>query len=240
MALTTRVWSASKILLLVVALVTTYVLSAALAARVALRVREVQVPTLVGMPVSGASATVAGLDLGLRVDEGRRSDVKIPSGHIAEQDPAPGSVARRGRTVKVWLSAGGLMPAVPKLVGETERTALLRLQQDGLVAPTVSEIRSNDFPADAVVAQNPAPGTRDATVSLLINRSDRAAAYVMPDLIGVNGARVTDILRSAGFRVAVVGQNPYPGVPAGLVIRQSPQAGFQVTPGDTVSLEVSR
>jgi beta-lactam-binding protein with PASTA domain len=38
----------------------------------------------------------------------------------------------------------------------------------------------------------------------------------------------------------VVGQNPYPGVPPGVVIRQSPQAGFQVTLGDTVSLEVSR
>jgi beta-lactam-binding protein with PASTA domain len=62
----------------------------------------------------------------------------------------------------------------------------------------------------------------------------------MPDLIGVNGARAAEALRADGFRVAVVGQNPYPGVPAGIVIRQSPQAGFQVTPGDTVSLEVSR
>jgi beta-lactam-binding protein with PASTA domain len=62
----------------------------------------------------------------------------------------------------------------------------------------------------------------------------------MPDLIGVNGDRAADVLRTAGFRVAVVEQDPYPGVPAGVVIRQSPQAGFQVTPGDTVSLEVSR
>ena len=77
-------------------------------------------------------------------------------------------------------------------------------------------------------------------MSLLVNRSERAAAFVMPDLIGLNGARAADVLRSGGFRVAVVGQNPYPGVPAGVVIRQSPQAGFQVAPGDTVSLEVSR
>ncbi len=240
MALTTRVWSASKFLLLVVALLTTYVLSAVLAARVALRVREVKVPALVGMPVSGASALVGSLDLALRVDEARRADPKIPSGHIAQQDPSPGAVARRGRTVKVWISSGGRMPEVPKLVGETERTATLRLQEDGLQAPTISEIRSNAFPADTVVAQNPPPGTRGGPVAVLINRSDRAAGYVMPDLIGVNGARAADILRASGFRVAVVGQNPYPGVPSGLVIRQSPQAGFQVTPGNTVSLEVSR
>ena len=39
----------------------------------------------------------------------------------------------------------------------------------------------------------------------------------MPDLIGVNGDRAADILRSRGFRVAVVGSNPYPGVAAGIV-----------------------
>ena len=53
----------------------------------------------------------------------------------------------------------------------------------------------------------------------------------MPDLIGVNGDRAADILRARGFRVAVVGSNPYPGVAAGIVLRQSPQAGFQIAPG---------
>ncbi len=77
-------------------------------------------------------------------------------------------------------------------------------------------------------------------MSLLVNRGDRAASYVMPDLIGVNGVRAADVLRTGGFRVAVVAQNPYPGVPAGVVLRQAPQAGFQLTLGDTVSLEVSR
>src|SRR5262245_34355568 len=46
MALKTRVWSAGKILLLVVALGATYTLFAAAAMRLALRTREVQVPDL--------------------------------------------------------------------------------------------------------------------------------------------------------------------------------------------------
>jgi eukaryotic-like serine/threonine-protein kinase len=240
MALTTRMWSAGKVLLIGGALLSTYGLSAALAARVALRLREVKVPALVGQPLSNASASVGNLGLTLKVDEVRRSDSKVAAGRIAQQDPAAGSVARRGRTVKVWLSTGGRVAAVPKLLGETERAAQLRLEQDGLTLSAVSEIRSNELPADVVVAQDPPPGARGAAVSFLVNRSERAAAYVMPDLIGVNGARAADVLRSGGFRVAVVAQSPYPGVPAGVVTRQSPQAGFQVTPGDTVSLEVSR
>jgi beta-lactam-binding protein with PASTA domain len=40
--------------------------------------------------------------------------------------------------------------------------------------------------------------------------------------------------------VAVVGSMPYPGVASGVVLRQSPQAGFQIAPGEPISLEVSR
>jgi beta-lactam-binding protein with PASTA domain len=56
----------------------------------------------------------------------------------------------------------------------------------------------------------------------------------------VNGERAAEFLRSRGFRVAVVGNHPYPGVPAGIVIRQTPAGGFQVAPGEAISLEVSR
>ena len=48
MALTTRVWSAGKLLLLGVALVLTYVVFAAASMRIAIRTREVMVPTLTG------------------------------------------------------------------------------------------------------------------------------------------------------------------------------------------------
>ena len=120
----------------------------------------------------------------------------------------------------------------PALIGETERTAQLRLSQDGLALSAVSEIRSPAYPSDVVVAQDPRATRRAASaVTLLVNRGDRGVNYVMPDLIGVNGDRAAEILRGHGFRVAVVGTTPYPGVAAGIVVRQSPQAGFQIAPG---------
>ena len=106
-----------------------------------------------------------------------------------------------------------------------------------------AEIRSGDYTAGTVVAQNPPPKQSTPTgarISLLINRGERGQSYVMPDLIGVNGDRAADLLRSRGFRVSVVGDHPYPGVPAGIVLRQSPQGGFQIGPSDPISLEVSR
>jgi len=80
----------------------------------------------------------------------------------------------------------------------------------------------------------------DEEIDLLVNRGEHGASYVMPDLIGVNGDRAGEILRGRGFRVAVVASNPYPGVAAGIVLRQSPQGGFRIAPGEPISLEVSR
>jgi serine/threonine-protein kinase len=126
------------------------------------------------------------------------------------------------------------------LVGQTERTARIRLEQDGLEIGSVSEFRSPDYPADAIVSQDPPATTRAPKVALLINRGEQAATFVMPDVIGMDGERAAQTLRARGFRVAIVGSQPYPGVPAGTVVRQQPAGGFQVGPADTISIEVSR
>jgi serine/threonine-protein kinase len=240
MALKTRVLGAGKILIVSIALVATYLVFAVGAARIALKAREVRIPDLRGRSVNDASAQLDDLGLTLKVDEIRRSDARVAAGHVAGQEPDAATAVRRGRSVKVWLSAGARVARVPNLTGETERTAQLRLQQDGLGLASTAEIRSNDYPPDTVVAQEPPPNASGTQVSLLVNRSERGATYVMPDLIGLNGDRAADVMRNNGFRVAVVGRQSYPGVPAGVVLRQSPQAGFQVAPGEAISLEVSR
>jgi serine/threonine-protein kinase len=240
MPLKTRMWSAGKLVLLGGALVATYIVFAAASMRLALRAREVQVPNFAGRTANEATTIAAEVGLALRVDDTRRPDPKIEAGRIVAQEPVAGSTARRQRSVRVWISSGQRATSTPLLVGETERAAELRLAQDGLALTTVSEIRSHDLPSDVVVAQHPPPKSAAAQVALLVNRGERGLSYVMPDLIGVNGDRAADILRERGFRVAVVGSMPYPGVAAGIVIRQSPQGGFQIGPGEPISLEVSR
>ena len=240
MALTTRVWSAGKLLVLVGALILTYVLSAAIGMRVALKTREVQVPPLTGKTVNEATGLLTEAGLNLKVEEGRRLDPKVPAGQIVTQDPVAGVRTRRERSVKVWVSGGPRSTTIPELSGESERTAQLRLQQEGLGLASTAEIRSSDYPAGTVVAQFPAARTNAAQVALLVNRGERGARYVMPDLIGVDGSRAAEMLRTRGFRATVVGDHPYPGVGPGIVLRQSPQAGFQIAPGEPISLEVSR
>src|SRR6185436_17861056 len=165
MALRTRVWSAGKLLLLGGALAATYVLFAAASMRVALRSREVQVPNLTNRTANEVSGIAAELGLTLKVDDSRRPDPKIGAGRVVAQEPAAGSTARRQRTLKIWLSAGVRSSIVPALIGETERTAQMRLTQDGLTLSDVAEIRSQTFAPDVVVAQTPPAKTTGGKVA---------------------------------------------------------------------------
>ena len=240
MRLGTRVWGIGKFLLLVGALGLTFLIFFGLAMRMTLRSREVEVPSLAGKTVNQATRMAAALGLGVKVDDNRRSDEKVPVGQIMQQDPPPGVRTRQQRTVRVWVSAGVRATIVPPLVGQTDRTARIRLEQDGITVVSTTEVRSPDYPADAIVAQDPAPQVRAAGVSLLINRGEEATTYVMPDVIGTEGDRAASALRTRGFRVTITGSQPYPGIPAGIVVRQTPAGGFRVGGGESISLEVSR
>jgi serine/threonine-protein kinase len=128
---------------------------------------------------------------------------------------------------------------MPRVIGQTERTARIRLEQGDMTIASTSEIHSTDYPPDTIVAQSPEPDAAAARVRLLINRGEPAMAYVMPDLVGTEGERAAEALRQQGLRVAVA-TVPAGEAPAGTVLRQSPAQGLRVSATDIVSLEVGR
>ena len=240
MAIGRRVWGVGKVLLLLGALAATFLISFVISMRVAVRAGQVQIPDLTNMTIEDATRALQDLELRPRIEEARKPDVKIPAGHVVQQDPPAGEEARPQRTVKVWVSSGARTTPVPALVGQTERTARIRLDQDGVALASATEVQSPDYAPDTIVAQEPVPPARSPNVSILINRGGQMTTYVMPDVIGMDGTRVETALRAAGLRVTIVGSQAYPGVPAGTVVRQQPASGYKVGPADAISLEVSR
>ncbi|MGE0813925.1 MAG: PASTA domain-containing protein [Vicinamibacterales bacterium] len=240
MPLRTRVWTVGRFLVLVGALGATYFGFAAVAVRVAVRARDVVVPDVTGTTVADATARLAPVDLHLAVDPAERPSADVPAGRVLGQEPRAGMSSRRQRSVRVWLSAGPRVAYMPQLVGESERGAVIRLAQEGLDSPSIATIRSADFSVDQVIAQEPPAGRPAASVQLLVSRGADMAAYVMPDLIGLEGEAAASVLRQQGFRVSFVAEQADSGVPTGLVVRQAPAGGYQVQPGAAISLEVAR
>jgi serine/threonine-protein kinase len=236
-----RIWGAGKVLLLIGSLALTFIVFFTIAMRLAVRAGQVQVPDLTGARVEEAAKTLAELGLGLQIDQNRRPDPKVAVDRIMRQDPPGGVEARPQRTVRVWISAGPRITRVPALVGQSERTARIRLEQEGLQLAAVSEIHSTDYPPDSVIAQNPASAARTQNVALLVNRGGPDTFFVTPDVTGLDGARVESVLNAQGLRVAVTGTlSPVPGLPPGTVLRQQPPPGARLAAADIISLEVNR
>jgi eukaryotic-like serine/threonine-protein kinase len=238
--LRTRVWTAGRWMLLLGGLAATYVVFLLASLKVAVTAREVTVPDLRGQSLAAATEAASAVGLHMVIDPIKRPDGTLPPDHILSQEPAAGTVIRRQRPVRVRLSEAIAAAVVPSLVGESERSAQIRLAQERVSVRHIAEIYSAGYTPGIVVAQDPPAASETAEVALLVNRGEVAITYVMPDLIGTPGTRVADLLRRRLFRVTILGEVPYPGLPPGTVIRQTPQAGYQIAPGDPITLEISR
>jgi eukaryotic-like serine/threonine-protein kinase len=235
-----RVWKLGQLLALVGALGITFLVSFFVSMRVALRAREVSVPSLTGVTVNDATVTLGDMGLTLQVDANGRPDARIPAGRIMQQDPPFGTRARTPRPVRVWVSTGPRLKSIPRMVGEPERTARIRLDQSDIEIAALTEVRSTGYPPDTIIAQSPEPNEAGTRIKLLISRGEPPLAYVMPDVSGANGEHAADDLRQQGLRVAIVATLAVPDVMPGTVLHQEPAAGARVTITDIVSLEVSR
>lgn len=235
-----RVRTAGRWALVLAGLGLTYSVFLFASMRIAIKAREVTVPDVQGKAVEEATQTLASMGLTVVLDPLRRPDPDVPANHVFSQDPAAGAVIRRQRPVRLRVSDGVQAALVPALFGESERTAQILLAQGRVTLTQTADIYSADYPPGVVVAQDPPAKSRAPEVAMLVNRGAEGLTYVMPDLIGTSGTRVAEILRRRLFRVTIVGEVPYPGLPSGTVVKQSPQAGFQLAPGDPITLEVSR
>ncbi|HUF48853.1 MAG TPA: PASTA domain-containing protein [Vicinamibacterales bacterium] len=234
------VWTASRLLVLALALVATFGIFFLTAFRVTTVAREVAVPDVRGLAVADAGRLLTDSGLAIRVDDLRRPSTEVPANHVVSQDPEPGTVLRRQRSVRVRLSDGEEGREVPDVAGTAERVAEATLAEASVTVVSRAEIRTSDYPTGTVVSTDPPTGEASSGVNLLVNRGERSSTYVMPDLIGTNGRQAVGVLRARGFRATIVAEVIYPGLPSGIVIRQTPQAGFQIAFGETISLEVSR
>jgi serine/threonine-protein kinase len=223
------------------ALLATLGSSAVFTMRVVLSERDVAVPGLVGHALPDASSLAAHRGLAIRV-EGRRHDPEVPAGHVLAQQPPPGRTLKAHRHVRVRVSLGPRRITVPRVAGQSVRTARIALEQAGVPVSHVVEV-DDPAPEDQVLVQRPPSGETDVPgdgASLLVSRGRGRADYVMPDLIGHPAQRVMTALLAAGFKVADVRYRSYPGVAPGIILRQLPPAGHRINPRTPLSLHVSR
>ncbi|GAC1391630.1 MAG: Stk1 family PASTA domain-containing Ser/Thr kinase [Vulcanimicrobiaceae bacterium] len=97
-------------------------------------------------------------DAGLDPIVQTRPDERIAQGQILDQQPAPGSTLHRGDRVTLIASSGLPYLAIPNVLGKNFAVAAQSMRQARLSARYAARI--SDAPANTVIEQIPAAGTR--------------------------------------------------------------------------------
>jgi len=208
---------------------------------VSLRTSVVRVPTVVGKLPHEALAMLQEDGLLGRLQEGV-FDANVPAGRVAVQRPAPGFALKRGAAVLLHVSLGNAAQAVPDVTGLPVALAQAQIEAQGLSVLRRCEVEGQAS-ATVVLAVSPPPRTMvppGSGVVLLANRGVRQRAYVMPDFVGESEVAATAAIRNFGFRLASLQRVAYPGIKAGIVLRQDPPAGAMATESALVALWISR
>lgn len=219
-----------------------FFLSAVAVSQVILKSEAVTVPDLTGKTVPQARTELAKKDLSVAQ---RRSefDDRWEKGLIVRQDPAPGSRIRVTKVVQVVTSSGSEKVSVPDLESKHLDASLTLLREAGLLKGKLTQIHTAALPAGRIIAQRPAPGSiveRNSPVGLLISQGGQDPRFIMPDLIYRRADRVLARLQALDFKVADIRYVYYPGLAAGIVVKQDPPNGFRIQKRNRISLEVSR
>jgi serine/threonine-protein kinase len=200
------------------------------------------VPELRGSNLEQAERLAHDYGLTVVVDEPGVFTIATPVGSIAAQDPQPGFHVKTGSTITVRLSLGGERVTIPDIRGESLQGGLRGLEQIGLSPGRRAQI-DGQTGGDRVLATEPPIGAQvapETDIDLLVNLSPRRELWVMPSLLSHSRDTVRRFCRTNQLRLGQVHEVGYPGLPAGLVLRQYPPAGSPLERGDIITVWVSR
>ena len=231
----------ASIALMIAILIFAAGVSAITAMRWAIQGKEVTVPSVIGKSEAEAAEILAANNLVLRAFGKRYS--QVPAGRIVEQIPPEGSKLKSSRSVKVLVSAGSQIYAVPNLVGSSLRAAKLTLEQRNYTLGYTSMVRTASGEPLTIQQQDPQPGTQEGanpTVNVLVSSGRVEEFFVMPDVVGKRLDQTATRIRAEGFQIGKVSYRRSPGVDPGVVMQQQPQAGLRMSKSEGIVLEVSQ
>lgn len=206
------------------------------AAELVLEARKVEVPDIVGATASDARAALDSAGLDVKVGD-LQHHFGTRRGQVMSQRPDSGRVPR-GTPVRLVVSAGLPLVAVPSVVGSQVVEAGGRLHGADLEVGRITKIYSHR-PEGAVVAQTPSEQRLrwGGKVDLVVSKGRQPVA--VPALAGSRARRARARLRSRRLEVTVTKRYSN-DVAVGDVVSTTPPTGAVVPQGSHVRLYVSK
>jgi beta-lactam-binding protein with PASTA domain len=200
---------------------------------------QVSVPIVTNQSLAQAKQIIK--DEGLQVGTISTSQTnEYPAGTVIDQTPQADVQVSKGSSVALVVSEQLPKVQVPDVTNRSKQEAEKLLLQVGLRASIVERVEREDVPAGTVVKQNPASGKMVAPEqTVLLTLSSEAKTVRVPDVRGDSVARAKQTLQANGLSVGTISKSTRDDIAEGTVISQTPTAGNEVKPGQSVKLTIS-
>jgi serine/threonine-protein kinase len=195
-------------------------------------------PDVVRMSQGDARSTLQDAGLAMEISQTSFSET-VPQGYVISTEPGPGDRVLDDGTVEAIVSKGPERYDVPDLTGMSESEAITALGERNLDAVVTRRVWSEQHAEGQVMSFAPRPGTelkRGDPVTMVVSKGPEPIR--VPDYEGKDAATATEELSALGLTVRPT-EAYDDDVPAGIVIRQSPDHGVRYQ-DDVVRLVVSR
>jgi len=203
--------------------------------------QEFQIPNIIGISLTEATEMLA--DIGAVIEiAGEEPSPDLPEGTVMVQTPFAGSMAKKGRRVKVIISAGREMVEVPDMVGFSQRQSELKLREAGLKVGTFNWASSDSLPINVLVFSVPSTGSlvlKETPVNLFFNRGSQGNMVFVPQFVGMLLDETEQIADSLGLLISKVDHATNAFLLPNTVLWQSLRAGSKVETGSYMQLKVS-
>ena len=205
--------------------------------------KEVTVPDVKGMSYSEAKEVLEAKGLKIEKADEPIASEKIEKGKIVSQTPSKNSKVKKGRTIRVILSAGNTELKVPDLKGLSYKEAKTLLSEMGLQISKGDEVDSDSVAEGLIASQYPSAKTKvDKGDIITVNISKGKKDAVIPKLVGTtftSESDVSDILSKYGYKLGKVSYEESYETP-GTIIKQSPDAGTTAEKKTSVDIVISK
>jgi beta-lactam-binding protein with PASTA domain len=192
----------------------------------------VTVPHLEGLTQAAATTAITGTKLEVETVTQQNSNT-VAKGNVISQDPVSGSSVAQGSTVKLLISSGPQMVAMPNVEVLTQAAATTAVTGAKLTVGAVTQQTSNTVAPGSIISQDPASGSSVAegsSVNLVISSGPQMVT--VPNVEGLTQAAATAVIDRAKLTVGTV-------TATGKIISQDPASGSSVTQDSPVNLVIS-
>ncbi len=201
------------------------------------RMKDVEVPNLIGTSLEQSRSILESKNLVLSL-EGEKESTLVEEGKIADQIPAGGAIVDSGFRIKVFISKGKI--ELPDFSGLLLEEVKDKLEQLGLKLGEQEEVYSESISAGKIVSTKPAYNSKvkkGERVTLLISKG--SGKVTVPNLLGKKLTTVQAILRRKKLKIGEIKHACDEERAFDIILRQYPRPGAKIDRKGSVDITIN-